>query len=354
MKANSVKRPLIWSLGTRYRHNTTGILSLIALAALAATSMCAVDSPPNAEGKTNVVPVVTIPLSSAGPKIDGGIVENEWVGPVLQGFYQPNVNLMDRRGGRFALACDGKSLYVTAETPVHPRYGPVARLLSMDPDDIALDDSLEIWLVPGLSGKANVAYQILFNTLGNYAHRQFLDPSPSINFATSGWDVKGLTQSSVIRDSKWTLATAIPLAALGLNAPGAGLRLRVCRNYKLPFIQARDNPGVVFYKDPATMMQVRFQEGAPVVVEPDWVGQKTDKAVVTLRNPTPVAMKVQVAGKLIELSPGAIQEAPIPIQAGAKNTRQAEVTVTMPDGTVIHHRTAKWLVTDEPIWEEVL
>ena len=45
----------------------------------------------------------------------------------------------------------------------------------------------------------------------------------------------------------YPLFTAIPLAALGTNAPGAGLRLRVCRNYKLPFVQARDNRAVVYY-----------------------------------------------------------------------------------------------------------
>ena len=323
------------------------------LAAVATAPLRAAESP-GANDKGNATPVMTIPISAAVPKLDGVIGENEWVGPVAQGFYQQNVSQLDRRGGRFALACDGTNLYIAIETPVHPRFGPVARLLGNDPDDIVCDDSVELWLVQGLSGKAEAAYQIMIGPNGNYAPRKFVDPSPNINFFTMGWEIKGFACCSVIRDSKWTLETAIPLAALGTNAIGAGLRLRVCRNYKLPFVQARDNPNVVYYKDPFTMMQVRIQEGAPIVCEPDWVAQKNDKAALTLRNPTQAAMKVQVAGTAVELAPGATQQVPIAIQAGEKNARRAEVAVTLSDGTVIHRRTARWIVSSEPLWEEVL
>lgn len=305
-------------------------------------------------GKALEPPVVTIPISGSRPKMDGVVNENEWAGPVIQGFYQPNLNLMDRRGGRFSLACDGTNLYVAIETPVHPRFGPIARLLSNDPDDIVQDDSLEIWLVPGMWGKAEAAYQLMFGPGGGYSPRKFVDTSPNINFFSLGWDVKGLTRCSVIRDSKWTIETAIPLAAMGTNALGAGMRIRVCRNYKLPFVQARDNFGVAYYKDPSTMMQVRFQEGAPIVSEPDWIGQKADKTAVTLRNPTQAAIKLLVAGSAVELAPGDTQQVSLPIQAGEKNARQAEVMVTTPDGMVIHRRTAKWIVNADPIWEEVL
>jgi len=323
--------------------------SLFGLMFIAAVPLRAVDPGANAP------PVVTVPISATAPKLDGAIGENEWTGPVLQGFYQPNTDQMDRRGGRFALACDGTNLYVAVETPVHPRFGPVARNLSQDPEDMVFDDSLEIWLAPGLSGAAEGAYQIMFDTRGGCSPQRFVDPTPNINFFAVGWDLKGdLARRSVIRDSRWTLEAAIPLAALGPNAPGAGLRLRVCRNYKLPWSQTRDNSGVVYYKDPATMMQVRFRNSAPMVDEPDWVGVKGDQALVTLRNPTPSAMKVLVAGKEIELAAGATQEAPIPVRMGDNNARQADVTVALPDGTVIHRRTARWVVTDAPIWEEVL
>ena len=323
--------------------------SLVALMLIAAEPARAVE--PGANAPT----VVTVPVSATAPKLDGVIGENEWAGPVVQGFYQQNADQMDRRGGRFTLACDGTYLYVAVATPVHPRFGPVARNLSPDPDDVVLDDSLEIWLAPGLSGPAEGAYQIMFDTRGGYSTRRFVDPAPTINFYNVGWDLKGdFARGSVIRDSWWTLETAIPLAALGTNAPGAGLRLRVCRNYKLPFVQARDNRAVVYYKDPATMMQVRFQNSVPLVDEPDWVGVKGEQAVVTLRNPTPAAMKVQLAGAAVELAPGATYEAPIPVKTGDQNVRQVEVTITGSDGTVIHRRTARWVVTDMPIWEEVL
>jgi len=264
---------------------------------------------------------------------------------------------MDRRGGRFALACDGKLLYVAVETPVHPRYGPVARIQSpygnVDPDEMVLDDSLEIWLVPGLSGEAEYAYQVMFNTLGGYGLQKF--EVKRKDFRNAGWDVKGeLVRSSVIRNSRWTLETAIPLTALGMTAPGEGLRLRVCRDYKLPFAQARDSLGVIYYKDPSTMMQVRFQASAPVVIEPDWLAQKSDHTSLTMRNPTQAAMKVQVNGMAAELAPGAVQTLPIPLQTGEKNSRQAVVTVTTLNGTMIYQRTVRWLVSDEPIWEEVL
>jgi len=307
-----------------------------------------------------VPPSVTVPVSAAVPKLDGVIGENEWTGPVLQGFFQPNADQMDRRGGRFALACDGTNLYVAVETPVHPRFGPVERNRSLDstprpPDDVVFDDSIEIWLAPGLSGPGEGAYQIMFDTRGGYSPQRFVDPTPSIHFFNVGWDLKGeLARCSVIRGSRWTLETAIPLAALGSNAPGTGLRLRVCRNYKLPWSQTRDNSGVVYYKDPATMMQVRFQNSVPLVDEPDWVGVKGEQALVTLRNPTQAAMKVLAAGKELELAAGATQEVPIPVRMGDNNARQADVTITTQDGTVIHRRTAKWIVTDEQIWEEVL
>ena len=328
------------------------------MTALAAACGCDATTAIGAEAvRVPAPPVVTIPLSAAVPKVEGTFGEKEAMGPTLQGFYQPNVDLMDRRGGRFLLACDGKALYVAVETPLHPRYGPVARNQSpyggLDPDEVVLDDSLEIWLVPSLSGEAETSYQVMFNTLGGYSLRKF--EVKRKDFVGEYWDVKGqLSRSSVVRDCRWTIKTAIPLAALGMNAPGAGLRLRVCRNYKLPFVPARDNLGVIYYKTPASMMQVRFQQQAPVMSEPDWVGQKTDRAAVTLRNPTQAAMKVQVAGTTVELAPGAAQEVRIPIQSGEKNVRQAELTVTAPDGTVIHRRTARWIVTDESPWEEVL
>jgi len=313
-----------------------------------------------AEPGANAPPVVTVPVSATAPKLDGVIGVNEWAGPVVQGFYQPNADQMDPRGGRFALACDGTNLYVAVETPVHPRFGPVERNRSLDstprpPEDVVFDDSIEIWLAPGLSGPGEGAYQIMFDTRGGCSPWRFVDPTPSIHFFSVGWDLKGdLACRSVIRDSRWTLETAIPLAALGPNAPGAGLRLRVCRNYKLPWSQTRDNSGVVYYKDPATMMQVRFQNSVPLVREPDWVGVKGEQALVTLRNPTPAALKVQLAGAPVELAPGATQEVPIPVKSGDQNVRQADLTITGPGGTVIHRRTARWVVTDTPIWEEVL
>ncbi len=313
-----------------------------------------------AEPGANAPPVVIVPVSATAPRLDGVIGENEWAGPVVQGFYQPNTDQMDPRGGRFALACDGTNLYVAVETPVHPRFGPVERNRSLDtiprqPDDVVFEDSIEIWLAPGLSGPAEGAYQIMFDTRGGCSPQRFVDTTPSIHFFNVGWDLKGeLARCSVIRDSRWTLETAIPLAALGLKSPGPGVRFRVCRNYKLPWSQTRDNSGVVYYKDPATMMQVRFQNNVPTVDEPDWVGVKGDQALVTLRNPTPSAMKVLVAGKELELAPGATREVPIPVRMGDNNVRQAEVMVALPDGTVIHRRTAQWIVSDKAIWEEVL
>jgi hypothetical protein len=301
--------------------------------------------------------VITVPLSDAVPQMDGAIGTNEWFGPVVQDFCKIKKGILDPRGGSFSVASDGTSVYIVVESPVHPRYGPVMRYLNthgrVDADEIVHDDSIEIWFVPGTSDDAEFAYRAMFNTLKIYALEKF--EVDRRDFVSTGWNFGGnLSYGSTVRDARWTLEVAIPLSKLGVRALSEGLRMRICRNYKVPFVMTRDNIGSGYNNDPSNMMQVRLKEGVPLVDEPDWVSVKGGQGMVTLRNPTPNAIKLRVNGTAVELAAGATRDVPIAIQTGEKKARHAEVLVTTEDGIVIHRRTVRWLETDKVVWEEVL
>ncbi len=299
-----------------------------------------------------VVGVVTVNTAENAPEIDGKIAEGEWTGPVVQGFFQPKADLLDRRGGRFMLTRDDKALYLAVVTPVHPRYGPVARYrrnrTGSDMERIVLDDSIELWLVPGLEKEAGEAFQLLCNTTGSCGHKRFLLPCG----VERGWHPKGLRYANDATGDTWVFEAALPLAAVGMKGGGAGLRLRVCRNYHLPFAQARTNPGVKAYTDASTMLRVRFADRSMLVEEPDWLAEGAP--MLTLRNPAREAATVKVGDREISLPAGDVKEVSVKTAVSGDEVREARITVTDPAGGVVHRRLVRWRVGAEVPWYEVM
>ncbi|MBF0246311.1 MAG: hypothetical protein HQL31_13785 [Planctomycetes bacterium] len=297
--------------------------------------------------------IVSIPRTEKVPEIDGRFKKEECATTKISDFYHNKVDLFDRRGGSIYLARSDDYLYVAIVTPVHPRHGPLVRYRRAYPGGdmgkIVHDDSLELWLAPGSDDRNGKAYQIIFSSngaSGSQCHEIAHEVSRP-------WLSKGLRYGNSIDGNNWTLELALPLKDICLEKGADGMHLRICRNYQMPFVQARTTPGVHAYKDPATMLKLVFAS-APLVTEPEWTSIKGEMASVDICNPTEQTMSLKIAGESIDMAPMTSRQIPVQIHALTEDQRETRLEIKDEEGRWIHRRCARWQLSDQPLWEEVL
>lgn len=305
-------------------------------------------------GAENVSPPVppallTVPLMTTGPVIDGEIKPREWQGPTVRGFYDTKTRLFDPRGGSFQIACDGRMLFLAVDSPLHPRYGALTRRLQNgDVGQVFLDDSVELWVAPGLDGTPERIFQFVFNTANVVAMQTFDTKSGQFSPAQKS---KELCQQNRVLPGRWTAEIGIPLADLGLTSATEGCRIRVGRSYKMPFGPTITSAEPGAYTDPSTMVKVGIVEKGPTVSEPDW---QAEAPAVTLTAPTAESASLSVNGKTHTVPAGEQIDVPLTPGIEADGSLVLDLQVTDDKGKLLHRRRLHWKKPEGEIWEPVL
>ncbi|MBV9848104.1 MAG: hypothetical protein JO250_00310, partial [Armatimonadetes bacterium] len=303
----------------------------------------------------SVRPTAVIPFLTAAPKLDGVIAPGEWNTLHVARFVSQNGDLLERRPGEFWVGCDRQRLYVAVRSGVHPKLGALAKYVPRgDADqDVVFDDAIEIWVDNAPDSAQGQFFQIIVNPNGaiydaRYDHRD--------KIAQKFWRAD-MQQSHQVKDGVWTAELAISLASLGITDPAQPLAMRVCRDYKNPWDQARWAPRVHSFDAPETMPRVRFTDSAPVVEELPVQDAQGVTIGLSLSNPTrqPLPLHVRL-GYNAQDQPRYYQTSDLTLAPG--ETRQVvyrkpfftpddypalgEAQVTDAAGGVLYHRDFKW------------
>ena len=313
-----------------------------------------------------VTPTVVIPFLAHPPKIDGVIAPGEWDTLHEARFVSQNADLLEDRAGEFWIGCDHKTLYVAVRSAVHPTTGALAKYAARDANqDVVFDDAIELWVDNSPGSDAGQYFQIMVNPNGafyeaRYNHRD--------KIAQKYWRAD-MRQAHTVKDGAWTAELAIDLASLGITDPTQRLAMRVCRDYKTPWDQARWEPRVHGFEAPETMARVRFAEAAPVVEELPVQDAQGVAVGLTLSNPTdrPLPLHVRL-GYNAQDQPRYFQDSDVTLAPGAAQTvvyrkpfftpddypALGEALVTNSSGGVLYHRDFKWHTRpQEALWEAV-
>ncbi len=314
----------------------------------------------------NVTPTVVVPFLTKPPKMDGVIAPGEWNTLHQARFVSQDADLLERRAGEFWIGCDRKTLYVAVRSAVHPTLGALAKYAPRDTDqDVVFDDAIEIWVDNSPGSDTGQYFQIMVNPNGafyeaRYNHRD--------KIAQKYWRAD-MHQGHGVKNGEWTAEVGIDLASLGITDPTQPLAMRVCRDYKNPWDQARWEARVHGFEAPETMAHVRFAGAAPVV---DGLPVQDAQGVtvgLALSNPTdrPLPLHVRL-GYNAQDQPRYFQDSDMTLAPGAAQTvvykkpfftpddypALGEALVTDAAGGVLYHRDFKWHTRpQEPLWEAV-
>ncbi|MBF0243907.1 MAG: hypothetical protein HQL31_01375 [Planctomycetes bacterium] len=303
-------------------------------------------------GETEAPPmqpaILTVPLVRPGPNVDGEIQPGEWQGPTVRGFYNKE-QLFEPRGGSFQLACDGNSIYLAVDSPLHPRYGALTRRRqSGDAGQIFLDDAVEFWLAPGLEGAPARIFQLVFNTANRVAMQSFDSKTELFSPAQKP---KALSLRSGVFPGRWTAELSIPLVDLGMGSASEGCRIRVGRSYKIPFIPTITSPNPGAYTDLSTMVRVKIVEQSATVCEPDWQQQAP---ALSLSAPKEKSCRLSVNGNEHTIPAGEQSDVPLIPRSEADGTQTLDLLVSDEEGKVLHRRSLRWKKPEGEIWDPVL
>ncbi len=313
-----------------------------------------------------VTPTVVIPFLAHPPTVDGVIAPGEWNTLHQVRFVSQNADLLERRAGEFWIGCDRKTLYVAVRSTVHPTTGALAKFAPRDANqNVVFDDAIEIWVDNSPGSDRGQYFQIMVNPNGafyeaRYNHRD--------KIAQKYWRAD-LRQAHTVKDGAWTAEVALSLAGLGITDPTQPLAMRVCRDYKTPWDQARWEARVHGFEAPDTMARVRFAASAPVVNELPVQDAQGITVGLALSNPTdrPLPLHVRL-GYNAQDQPRYFQDSDLTLAPGAAQTvvyrkpfftpgdypALGEALVTDAAGTVLYHRDFKWHTRpSEPEWEAV-
>ena len=217
--------------------------------------------------------------------------------------------------GEFWIGCDRKTLYIAVRSAVHPTLGALAKYAPRDTDqDVVFDDAIEIWVDNSPGSDTGQYFQIMVNPNGafyeaRYNHRD--------KIAQKYWRAD-LRQAHTVKDGVWTAEVAIDLASLGVTDPTQPLAMRVCRDYKNPWDQARWEARVHGFEAPETMARVRFADAAPVVDELPVQDAQGVTVGLALSNPTdqPLPLHVRL-GYNAQDQPRYFQDTDVTLAPGA-------------------------------------
>ena len=323
-----------------------------------------------AEGSTNVptvTPTVVVPFLAKPPTINGVIAPGEWDTLHQARLVSQDGDLLERRAGEFWIGCDRKTLFVAVRSAVHPTAGALAKYVRRDANqDVVFDDAIEIWVDNSPGSDTGQYFQIMFNPNGafyesRYNHRD--------KIAQKFWRAD-MRQAHTVKDGLWTAEVAVDLASLGTTNSSQPLAMRVCRDYKTPWDQARWEPRVHGFEAPDTMGRVRFAASAPAVEELPVQDAQGVTVGLRLSNPTghPLPLHVRL-GYNAQDQPRYFQDTDLILAAGAAQTvvyrkpfftpddypALGEALVTDAAGiTLYYHRDFKWHTHPAgPLWEAV-
>ncbi len=313
-----------------------------------------------------VTPTVVIPFLAAPPAMNGVIAPGEWKTLHQARFVSQNGELLERRAGEFWIGSDRKTLYVAVRSAVHPTLGALAKYAKRDSNqDVIFDDALEIWVDNSPGSDKGQYFQIMVNPNGatyeaRYNHRD--------KIAQTFWRAT-MRQAHSVKDGQWTAELAIDLAGLGITDPTQPLAMRVCRDFKNPWDQARWGPRVHGFEAPDTMAHVRFTDAAPVVEELPVQDAQGVTIGLALSNPTQQSLPLHVRlGYNAQDQPRYFQDADVTLAPGAAQTvvyrkpfftpddypALGEALVTNAAGDTLYHRDFKWHTRpSEPLWDAV-
>jgi len=323
-----------------------------------------------AAGDTNVptvTPAVIVPFLSKPPTIDGVIAPGEWDTLHQARLVSQDADLLEHRAGDFWIGCDRKTLFVAVRSAVHPTAGAVAKYVKRDANqDVVFDDAIEIWVDNSPGSDAGQYFQIMVNSNGAFYESRF---NHTDKIAQKSWRAD-LHQAHSVKNGVWTAEVAIDLASLGITDPTRPLAMRVCRDYKAPWGQARWEARVHGFEAPDTMGRVQFAPVAPVVEELPVQDSRGVTIGLTLSNPTdrPLPLHVRL-GYNAQDQPRYFQNTDLTLAAGAAQTvvyrkpfftpgdypALGEALVTdAAGGVVYYHRDFKWHTQPAgPLWEAV-
>ena len=311
-----------------------------------------------ADDSTNVpsvTPTAVVPFLAVPPKMDGVVEPGEWPTLHVGRFVSGNGDLLERRPGEFWVGCDRKFLYVAVRSGVHPTLGAVANLTPKGNADqnVVMDDSLEIWVDNSPGRDTGQYFQVIVNPNGAIYDARF---SHKDKIAEKFWRAD-MSQGHTVKDGVWTAEVAISLASLGVTDPTQPLGVRICRDYKNPWDQARWEPRVHSFDAPETMAQVRFADDAPAVEELPVQDANGVTVGVSLFNPSPQPLPLHVRlGYNAQDQPRYYQNTDVTLAPGQRQSvvykkpfftpddypALGESLVTDAAGKIFYHRDFKW------------
>jgi len=188
--------------------------------------------------------------------VDGRIAAAEWgMAAKTCGFMDTKGRLVTDAVGLAWIGTDRQSLFVALRTGTageEPGTGTVAKVKDRD-GPVWDDDAVEILASPD---QGETVYHVIVNSVGAVYD--------SVHRGKGGQDKAwncGIRSASRVESHLWDIEIAIPLADLG--SPKESLKLNVCRDWR------EHGPasltGAASFADPATLFEVRWGDGVPVV-----------------------------------------------------------------------------------------
>ena len=247
---------------------------------------------------------LVVPFMNTPPTIDGVIHEEEWQCAKLNGFISQNrANQIEYRQAEFWIGYDDARIYIAVRTAGHPESGLITRQSprpgETDVPDLIMDDCLEFWFAPNIeraAGKAPVAanvYQVLVNGAG--AISDVMRDTGRDLYLTS-WRIHMRQAHSYNRQGLWQAEFAIDRNSFKGNF-SSPWGIRVVRNFKNPWDQARIGVNVAAFDDVGTMPTFSFSRIAPIVKQ-DTIWSLDHKRVdlrVNLKNPSSKLLPLRVS-----------------------------------------------------------
>lgn len=168
-------------------------------------------------------PVLSIPLVSKSPVIDGIFRHEDWQNALRM--FQPFRSLENKgivlSGEEICLSADKEALYLLIRSPKN--IAKVNECTKRD-GEVHLDDSLEIVIKP------EEATDRLFHITANFKGTIF-DEERAVGQNFIEWNCKDLVVKTGCTDDFSVIAMKIPFASVNIKEPSKGWRFNLCRNY---------------------------------------------------------------------------------------------------------------------------
>ncbi len=290
-----------------------------------------------------LVPQVTLPLMQTAPTVDGVIDEAEWCGATRSvGMVSQHGAALAEREAIFWAGCDGTSLFVAVLSELPPGGELLTRGVpdgDRDVKEATRDDSIELVIHPhfGQTEGDRRYFHIIINERSAMFTRS-LDEGDQRNPIDQTWRPADLVFVNSKADGWWHCELAIPLVDIGAVDADFGhpWGLRVGRNFKRGWDQARWESTLTSYYDLPTMPLISFAADAPVVQVAGLRAEDKPRIEITVANPGAAALPAKVfVSNAWHHDPATETVEALTVPAGGTETVTIEPRHGGPDGD--HH-----------------